>query len=141
MNACSNRAVHQVGNKAVDRERFQELVAEAVENLPQEFQQRLENIAVVVEDWPNRAQLASIGIRQRWNLLGLYEGVPLTKRTVWQSTTLPDKITIFRKPIEMRCRSDEEIIRRVQGTVRHEIAHHFGSSDEKLREIEQWRKR
>jgi predicted Zn-dependent protease with MMP-like domain len=123
----------------VERERFQELVAEAIENLPQEFQQRLENITVVVQDWPNQAQLASVGVRRRHNLLGLYEGMPLIKRSVWQSTTLPDKITIFRKPIEMRCRSDEEIIGRVQGTVRHEIAHHFGLSDKRLREIERQR--
>jgi predicted Zn-dependent protease with MMP-like domain len=119
----------------VERERFQELVFEALEGLPRQFQERLENIAVVIEDWPHPAQLAGLGIRRRQNLLGLYEGVPLTKRSVWHAVELPDKITIFQKPIEMRCRSDKEIMARIQETVRHEIAHYFGISDKRLREI------
>jgi predicted Zn-dependent protease with MMP-like domain len=119
----------------VERERFQELVFEALDSLPREFRERLENIVVVIEDWPHPAQLAGLGIRRRQNLLGLYEGVPLTKRSVWHSVELPDKITIFQKPIEMRCSSDKEIMASVQDTVRHEIAHYFGISDKRLREI------
>jgi predicted Zn-dependent protease with MMP-like domain len=119
----------------VERERFQELVAEALDSLPEQFRERLENIVVVIEDWPHRAQLAGLGIRRRRDLLGLYEGVPLTKRSVWHPVELPDKITIFQKPIEMRCSSDKEIMARVQDTVRHEIAHYFGISDRRLREI------
>lgn len=121
----------------MERERFRELVVEALEGLPRQFRERLENIVVVIEDWPHPAQLAGLGIRRRQNLLGLYEGVPLTKRSVWHAVELPDKITIFQKPIEMRCRSDsdKEIMARIQETVRHEIAHYFGISDKRLREI------
>jgi predicted Zn-dependent protease with MMP-like domain len=119
----------------VERERFQELVVEALESLPEQFRERLENIAVVIEDWPNPAQLAGLGIRRRRDLLGLYEGIPLTERSVWHPIELPNKITIFQKPIEMRCRSDNEIMARIQDTVRHEIAHYFGISDRRLREI------
>ena len=137
VNVCSERAAHRAKEKTVERENFRELVTEAIENLPHEFQQRLENITVVVQDWPTQAQLASVGLRRRHNLLGLYEGVPLTKRSEWQPTALPEKITIFQKPIEMRCRSDEEILERVQETVRHEIAHHFGISDKRLRELKE----
>jgi predicted Zn-dependent protease with MMP-like domain len=126
----------------VERERFQELVVEALDSLPEQFRERLENIAVVVEDWPHPAQLAGLGIRRRRDLLGLYEGVPLTERSVWHPIELPNKITIFQKPIEMSCRtdSDKEIMARVQDTVRHEIAHYFGISDKRLREIRAIRK-
>ncbi|MFQ5925244.1 MAG: metallopeptidase family protein [Dehalococcoidia bacterium] len=117
------------------REKFEELVAEALEGLPQDFQEKLENIAVVVQDWPTLDQLASVGFRHRGDLLGLYEGIPLTKRGRRQSMVLPDRISIFQKPIERICRSEEEIMRRVGGTVRHEIAHYFGISDERLREM------
>jgi predicted Zn-dependent protease with MMP-like domain len=110
-------------------------VLEALESLPQEFQGRLENIVVVIEDWPSPAQLAGLRIRRRKDLLGLYEGVPLTKRSIWQPIEIPNKITIFQKPIEMRCGSDDEIRARIQETVRHEIAHYFGISDRRLKEI------
>ena len=121
----------------MERGRFLELVFEALDSLPREFQERLENIVVVIEDWPHPAQLAGLGIRRRQDLLGLYEGIPLTKRSVWHPIELPNKITIFQKPIEMICRtdSDKEIMASVQDTVRHEIAHYFGISDKRLREI------
>jgi len=119
----------------MERERFEQLVAEAIESLPPEFRERLENIDVVAEDWPTHDQLASVGFRHRSDLLGLYEGIPLTKRGRGVSMVLPDKITIFRKPIEMAYRSDREIVRGIGDTVRHEIAHHFGISDRRLSEI------
>ena len=117
------------------REPFQQLVVEAIESLPREFRERLENIAVAVDDWPTRDQLASVGLRHRGALLGLYEGIPLTERGRGLSMVLPDKITIFQKPIESAYRSDREIVRGIGETVRHEIAHHFGIGDERLSEI------
>lgn len=124
----------------MERERFEHLVAEALEGLPQEFQQKLENIAVVVQDWPTPQQLASVGSRHRGDLLGLYEGIPLTRGGKRHAMVLPDKITIFQKPIEMVYRSDRGIMGGIGKTVRHEIAHHFGISDERLSEIA-WQKR
>lgn len=118
------------------REKFEELVTRALDDLPEEFQEKLENIAVVVEDWPTPDHLVSVGLRHRSELLGLYEGPPLVKGGGRQPT-LPHKITIFQKPIERIWRSEEEIMRRVGETVRHEIAHYFGISDERLSEIEQ----
>ena len=117
------------------REDFEELVARAVDGLPQEFQERLENIDIVLEEWPSRAQLSRVGLRHRSELLGLYEGVPLIRRGLHYSA-IPDKITIFQGPIEMTCRSEDEVVEAVQSVVLHEIAHHFGISDETLREIE-----
>ncbi len=121
----------------MNRERFEELVARAVENLPEEFLIRLDNVDVVVEDYPTRAQLAETKLRRNETLLGLYEGVPLIERTQSYGMVLPDKITIFQQPIESRCRSDAEITTEIRSVVQHEIAHHFGIDDARLKEIEE----
>ena len=120
----------------MDRERFERLVARAVEALPEEFITRLENIDVVVEDYPTQSQLTSVGLRRGQTLLGLYEGVPLTRRGAHYGLVPPDKITIFRKPIEAKCRYGGEITAEIQRVLRHEIAHHFGIGDARLEQIE-----
>jgi len=120
----------------MDREGFKWLVAKAVDSLPEEFRSKLENIDVVVEDWPTQYQLAKTRLKRGQTLLGLYEGVPLTKRGGHYGLVPPDKITIFRKPIEARCSHDAEITAEIQRVVRHEIAHHFGIGDARLRQIE-----
>ena len=120
----------------MDRERFERLVARAVEALPEEFITRLENIDVVVEDYPTQSQLTSVGLGRGQTLLGLYEGVPLTRRGAHYGLVPPDKITIFRKPIEGKCRYGGEIAAEIQRVLRHEIAHHFGIGDARLEQIE-----
>jgi len=120
----------------MDRERFEWLVTRAVQALPEEFVARLENIDVVVDDWPTIEQLTRAGLRQGQTLLGLYEGVPLTKRGRHYGLVPPDKITIFRKPIEAKCRYDAEITVEIKRVVKHEIAHHFGIGDARLEQIE-----
>ena len=120
----------------MNRERFEWLVAMAVETLPDEFLERLENVTVVVVDYATPAQLAETGIRHGYTLLGLYEGVPITKRGRHYSLVPPDKITIFQKPIESKCRDDAEITAEIQRVVQHEIAHHFGIDDARLKQIE-----
>ena len=120
----------------MDRERFEGLVVRAVESLPEEFHTKLENIDVVVEEWPTQYQLAKVGLRHRQTLLGLYEGVPRTKRSSHYGLVPPDKITIFQKPIEAKCRYDAKITAEIQRVVRHEIAHHFGIGDARLRQLE-----
>ncbi len=118
------------------QETFQDFVLRALERLPAEFQQRLENVDVVVEDWPTRGQLSRMRLRRRGELLGLYEGVPQTRRSSGYNMVLPDRITIFQKPVEAQCRSVEEVEREIERVLRHEIAHHFGISDERLNQIE-----
>ncbi len=120
----------------MDRERFEWLVARAVDSLPEEFRTRLENVDVVVDDWPTRDQLAKVGLRRGQTLLGLYEGVPVTRRGSHYGLVPPDKITIFQKSIEAECRYDAEITAEIQRVVRHEIAHHFGVGDARLKQIE-----
>ncbi len=119
----------------MNKERFEQLVARAIEDLPEEFLARMENIGVVVEDYPTRSQQSRAGLRRDQILLGLYEGVPLTRRGAHYGLVTPDKITIFRKPIEARCEHDDDITAEVQSVVKHEIAHHFGISDARLRQI------
>ncbi|MBS3785068.1 MAG: metallopeptidase family protein [Anaerolineae bacterium] len=116
-------------------ETFQRLVAEALDNLPPEIQEKLDNVDVVVEDWPDPLTLRRAGLRHPAQLLGFYHGVPHTKRTHSYGLVLPDKISIYRRPIEMRSRSPEELRATVRRVVRHEIAHHFGIDDDRLREI------
>ena len=120
----------------MDRERFQELVAKVIDGLPDEFRDRLENVDVVVADLPSPGQIASTGLRRGQTLLGLYQGVPQTKRGRHYGMVTPDKITIFQKPIESRCRSEAEIPSVIYRVVRHEIAHHFGIGERRLRELE-----
>lgn len=123
----------------MQRQYFEELVFEALSELPAEFQDRLENIDVVVQDYPSRGQLANVG--RGMTLLGLYEGVPHTRRTRSYGMVLPDKITIFQKTIEANCHTRREIITEVRNVVYHEIAHHFGIGDKLLYEIEAEKKR
>ena len=120
----------------MNRERFEQMVVRAIDSLPREFVSKLENIDVVVEDLPTRGQLARAGLKRGETMLGLYEGVPLTKRGTYYGLVPPDKITIFQKPIEARCRYDAEITAEIQRVVRHEIAHHFGIGDARLGQLE-----
>jgi len=121
----------------VDEETFGELVADAVDSLPEEFLERMENVELFIETWPSHDDLEEAGLtpRDKRSLLGLYHGVPLTHRGAFYSA-LPDRITIFQRPIELAAGEDEEKIRsEVRQTVIHEIAHYYGISDERLDEL------
>jgi predicted Zn-dependent protease with MMP-like domain len=120
----------------MEREKFEVLVARAIDNLPLEFQLKLENVDIVVEDWPTPRQLRQAKLRHPTQLLGLYQGVPQTRRGQGYGLVLPDKISIFQKPIEAQCRFGDEIEAKIEEVVRHEIAHHFGIDDRTLRKIE-----
>jgi predicted Zn-dependent protease with MMP-like domain len=119
----------------VDRDRFEKLVEEALESLPPKFARELDNVAIVVDDIPSREQLGEVGLDEEYELLGIYEGIPLTERTRGYAGALPDRISIFRKPIERFCGNDEAAIRKQVGeTVMHELGHYFGMDEEQLRE-------
>ncbi len=117
-------------------ERFEELVEEALTEIPATLWRAIDNIFVTVEEWPTPQQLQSAAIGPGSLLLGLYEGVPLTARTHAYGLVPPDKITIFRRPILRVCPPNDDAIReQVRRTVLHEIAHHFGISDARLHEL------
>ncbi len=113
--------------------RFRELVAEALDGLPEEWARRLDNVAVVVEEEASDADLAAVGINPATGseLLGLYQGVPLDERSVFYSA-LPDRIVIYRGPILRVARSRQDVLRMVRETVLHELGHHFGLKEEDL---------
>jgi predicted Zn-dependent protease with MMP-like domain len=119
----------------MDIERFQKLVNEGIKDIPQKFLDKLDNVGIVIEDNPTPEQLKKLKIRKNYFLFGLYEGIPKTKR--WDySNVLPDKITIFKNPIEQSAQTQEEIKKLVKETVWHEIAHHFGMDEKEVREAE-----
>ncbi|MEV4437843.1 metallopeptidase family protein [Streptomyces sp. NPDC049577] len=107
------------------REEFEELVAEALDRIPADLTRLMDNVAVFVEDEPP----AEAGDPE---LLGLYEGTPLTERGEWYAGVLPDRITIYRGPTLRMCATREEVVEEVEVTVVHEVAHHFGIDDERL---------
>ena len=120
----------------LSRRRFGELVAEAIEEIPEALWQVVDNLVVTVEEWPSRRHMERVKLSPGSTLLGLYEGVPLTKRSSHYTLISPDKITLFRGPILQYCPLDETTIRtQIRRTVLHEIAHHFGISDERLIEL------
>ena len=114
---------------------FHKLVEEAMEDLPPAVQEVMENVTVMVEPWPSREQLESTEISDRYGLLGLYEGIPLTDRDAY-NMVLPDRISLFHHPLEAVCSSVEELAEEVRATIIHEIAHHVGWSDEDLERLE-----
>ena len=115
------------------RRRFERLVERALDGLPPDVAAMLDNVEVVVEDEPTPAQLERGDAGE--TLFGLYEGVPLTERGSGYSLVLPDKVTIFRGPLERACRSPAEIAREVRITVVHELGHHLGFEEERLDDL------
>ena len=118
----------------MERARFEGLVRQALMDIPDEIRVHVDNVDVVVEDWPTPDRLIGTGLDEDDLLLGLYEGVPLTERHNY-GMVLPDKITLFQRSVEAICSSDEEILQEVRRTVVHEIAHHFGIDDQRLAEM------
>ncbi len=119
----------------MQRFRFRRLVALALDSIPEELANRMENVEIIARSRPTPEELHAAGIGPRGLLLGLYQGQPLTVRSSYYGSTLPDRIFIFQEPIEAVCRDDEEVVRQIRKTVLHEIAHHFGIDDDRLHEI------
>lgn len=115
-------------------EEFEQMVADALDEIPPGLGAEMENVAVVVEEWPTSRQLGRVGAGG--TLLGLYEGIPITQRgPMSYSGVAPDRITIFRGPLTRLAADDADLARRVRVTVLHEVGHHFGMSDDRLREL------
>lgn len=120
----------------VDEGEFAEHVKAALEGLPEEFATRMENIEVLVEPWPRVQHRRSVGLKPWQTLYGLYQGVPLTRRRHSYGLVTPDVITIFSEPLRRDFPSPERLRKQIRRTVLHEIAHHFGISDERLHELD-----
>ena len=116
------------------RERFDRLVAEALDSLPAEFRRRIENVAVLVEDRPEQEPYSAPGEPPRL-LLGIFHGVPLTQRSNFQTFIAPSEIVLYQKNIEAVCHSDDEVRKQVRRTVIHEFGHYFGMTEEQLKGV------
>jgi predicted Zn-dependent protease with MMP-like domain len=125
----------------VTRTAFERLVAEAVMLIPLRFRREIANLALVVEDEPSAELLATMEIEPPDSLYGLYEGTPLTERAWAYGNSLPDRITVFQRPIEEDCEDDDEVRAVIGETLIHEVGHYFGMSEEEIEAIEEqyWR--
>jgi predicted Zn-dependent protease with MMP-like domain len=124
------------------RDRFNSLVAEAIDTIPARFAREVKNVAIVIEDEPPDELLEEMEIGPDEMLLGLYQGVPLTERGWGHGNTLPDRIILFQQTIEEECEGDEEeIVVAIGETLIHELGHYFGLSEDEIMEIEEryWR--
>ena len=115
--------------------RFEKIVAEALDELPEEIGEALSNIYVVVEQWPSEETIGELNLQSKHELLALYEGIPLTERNTNYGAVLPDRITIFQGPTQEMCNSLPKLTDEIKKAVVHEIAHHFGIGEERLREL------
>lgn len=120
----------------LSREAFRSLVGWAIRSLPGHFLERLENVEVVVEDEPSEEDLRAAGVEPPQTLLGLYSGIPLAERGSFYGNVLPDRITLYQRPIQALCRDRRELKQKIREVLMHEIGHHFGFTDAELEEIE-----
>lgn len=117
------------------RETFRKSVAKALEDIPAEFREKMENVEVLVEDFADEETLGSLGLRSPWDLLGLYVGVPITQQSFFSVGYLPERIYLYRRPILRAAGQPENVTETIREVVIHEIGHHFGFDDEELEEM------
>jgi len=119
----------------MEKRKFKKLVTEAIEELPKSFKEKMENVYVVVEDFPSREIMKQQKLRSAFNILGLYQGIPLKTRGLSYTNVLPDKITIYQKSIESICDDEIQVRKRIKEVLMHEVGHHFGFNEKELAEI------
>jgi predicted Zn-dependent protease with MMP-like domain len=119
----------------MNRQEFEDRVMQAVDALPPYFRTRLQNAEFIVEEWPDDDTLDLCDIDDPAELQGFYHGIPLTERSTHYGLVAPDTISIYRQPILRACRSDDEVQSTIITVVRHEVAHFFGISDDRLRQL------
>ncbi|UCF34338.1 MAG: metallopeptidase family protein [Phycisphaerales bacterium] len=119
----------------LSREEFDEAVSQALTDIPPQFKPYLDQVIVDVEDFPDRRACEAADIDHPSTLLGLYQGTPLTERSVEHSGRLPDRITVYQRNIERLCRTRKQLVRQIRKTVLHEIGHHFGLDEDDLDEL------
>jgi predicted Zn-dependent protease with MMP-like domain len=126
----------EAGAGPVNLEDFSACVAQAIEELPDEFRRKLENVEVIVEDFAHPDTLAAMRIRSPYGLLGLYRGIPITQQSVFYVNPLPDRIYLYRIPILAAAAGKRDVVQKIREVVIHEVGHHFGFDDAELEEME-----
>ncbi len=117
-------------------EEFDRLISQAMDELPQDYIKGLNNVAILYADWPDQHQAQKAGLREGSLLLGLYEGIPLPNRGAGYTMVLPDKITLFKHPIQMVSHDDAGLFEQIKRTLWHEIAHYYGLGHDRIHELE-----
>ena len=125
----------RVGFMQMTRDEFEHCVDLALEQIPASFAPHLTNVVIEVEDMPSPSACESVGVRNPKNLLGLYQGVPMTRRSVEHNARMPDRILIYQANIQRICRTREALVEQIRKTVLHEVGHHFGLSEEDLEKL------
>ncbi len=118
----------------MEREEFVNVAEEALDSLPEEFRSRIQNVAILVDDFPPNQSTPQPGQRKRL-LLGIFHGVPATKRSVFNLPTGPDHIVLYQKNIEAVCSSEAEVRHQIRQTLIHELGHYFGMTEEQLKDV------
>lgn len=119
----------------LSRRKFAALVTRALDAIPDEIAAHMSNVDVVIESWPTEEQYTRLGLAPDEWLFGLYEGTPLLERGITADPLMPDKISIFKGPLEEACETEEQMAEEIRRTIVHEIAHHFGIDEDRLREL------
>lgn len=121
----------------MERKEFENLAIKALKGLPKVFKDKLENVDIVIEDEPDMDTVKALRLGSSGHLLGLYQGVPLKARTHYYGMVLPDKITLYKANIERSCKATrkEDIYKEIKQILQHEIGHHFGISDQRLKKL------
>jgi predicted Zn-dependent protease with MMP-like domain len=118
---------------SVSEEEFQHYMEKALGLIPEAFRDKMDNIVFIIEPYPSESDLVRLGLNDRRQLLGLYSGIPYTRRDTGYMGAMPDRIILFQKNIESVCRTEEQLIDKIREVVIHEIAHYFGMDDEEIR--------
>jgi predicted Zn-dependent protease with MMP-like domain len=119
---------------------FEQIIADAIDSLPEKYTSRMDNVAIVYEDDPSPEQRTELALRCNQTLFGLYQGIPLTRRGIGYNMVLPDKITIFKNPLLAASRDHAHLQDNVRHTLWHELAHHFGLGHDRIHELDRKRK-
>jgi predicted Zn-dependent protease with MMP-like domain len=118
----------------ISRDRFEQIVEEALRAVPAELRRAVDNVEIAVQDWPTDEQLATVDLTEEDSLFGLYEGVPLPERGI-EPPLLPDRITLFQGPLETACDTEDDLRAEIRKTLVHELAHYFGFDEGRIEEL------
>lgn len=117
----------------VSEEEFHEMMDRALEVIPPVFKDKMENLVFISEPYPSESDMERLGLKSKYSLLGLYSGVPYTKRSTWYSNVTPDRILLYQRNIETFCNNKEELMEKIKEVIIHEVAHYFGMDEDEVR--------